>query len=168
MTSSRCWADGDAYLTRSRCSTPIGLALLGLGVLKGIYDLVVHPLHIADDTVLIFVSGLIIATLGAARRPDRPLPQHRLSGSATASGRRHHDAVTGMTYGDGVYETAGTDCEITLSEGPAGAAGQDTGDAAALDSVRGLVLFNRAKVACDCVHKGNEPPPLASCVTDSS
>jgi hypothetical protein len=24
---------------------------------------VVHPVHIADDTVLIFVSGLIVATL---------------------------------------------------------------------------------------------------------
>ena len=52
------------YFNPLKVLMPIALALLGLGVLKGIYDLVVHPVHIADDTVLIFVSGLIIATLG--------------------------------------------------------------------------------------------------------
>jgi len=51
------------YFNPLKVLMPIALALLGLGVLKGIYDLVVHPVHIADDTVLIFVSGLIIATL---------------------------------------------------------------------------------------------------------
>ncbi|MCW2906428.1 MAG: hypothetical protein JWL68_1217, partial [Actinomycetia bacterium] len=29
----------------------------------GAYDLAAHPVHIAGDTVLIFLSGLIIATL---------------------------------------------------------------------------------------------------------
>jgi len=42
---------------------PPALLLLGLGAGKGIYDLVVHPLHIANDTLLIFVTGLIIAVL---------------------------------------------------------------------------------------------------------
>jgi hypothetical protein len=42
---------------------PIALALLGLGAAKAVYDVVVHPFHVADDTVLVFVSGLIIATL---------------------------------------------------------------------------------------------------------
>jgi hypothetical protein len=42
---------------------PVALVLLGLGFAKGIYDTVVHPLHIATDTVLIFMSGLIIASL---------------------------------------------------------------------------------------------------------
>jgi polyisoprenyl-phosphate glycosyltransferase len=52
------------YFNPLKVLMPIALTLLGLGVLKGIFDLVVHPVHIADDTVLIFVSGLIIATLG--------------------------------------------------------------------------------------------------------
>jgi polyisoprenyl-phosphate glycosyltransferase len=51
------------YFNPLKVLMPIALVLLGVGVLKGVYDLVVHPLHIADDTVLIFVSGLIIATL---------------------------------------------------------------------------------------------------------
>jgi polyisoprenyl-phosphate glycosyltransferase len=42
---------------------PIALVLLGLGTAKSVYDIVVHPLHVADDTVLIFVSGLTIATV---------------------------------------------------------------------------------------------------------
>jgi hypothetical protein len=42
---------------------PVALFLLGLGVAKGIYDQIVHPLLFAINTVLIFVSGLIIATL---------------------------------------------------------------------------------------------------------
>jgi hypothetical protein len=52
------------YFNPLKVLMPIALTLLGVGVLKGIFDLVVHPVHIADDTVLIFVSGLIIATLG--------------------------------------------------------------------------------------------------------
>jgi len=51
------------YFNPLKVLMPIALALLGLGVLKGIYDLVVHPVHIAADTILIFVSGLIIFTL---------------------------------------------------------------------------------------------------------
>ncbi len=43
---------------------PVALSLLGLGVGKGIYDLVVHPLRFAVNTVLIFLTGLIIASLG--------------------------------------------------------------------------------------------------------
>ena len=39
------------------------LFLLGLGAGKGIYDLVVHPLHFANDTLLIFVTGMILASL---------------------------------------------------------------------------------------------------------
>ncbi len=51
------------YFNPLKVLMPIALALLSLGAAKGLYDLVVHPVHIADDTVLIFVSGLIIATL---------------------------------------------------------------------------------------------------------
>ena len=39
------------------------LFLLGLGIVKGIYDMVVHPLFFAVNTVLIFVTGLLIASL---------------------------------------------------------------------------------------------------------
>ena len=42
---------------------PLALTLLGIGIAKGIFDLVVHPLRFAVNTVLIFVTGLIIASL---------------------------------------------------------------------------------------------------------
>jgi len=42
---------------------PPALVLLGLGVGKGIYDMAVHPWRFAADTVLIFLTGLIIASL---------------------------------------------------------------------------------------------------------
>ncbi|MDQ2816226.1 MAG: glycosyltransferase family 2 protein [Actinomycetota bacterium] len=45
------------------CVTTITLLLLVLGFLKGIYDLVVHPLHFANDTILIFVTGMILASM---------------------------------------------------------------------------------------------------------
>jgi len=43
---------------------PVALSLLGLGLAKGIFDIVVHPLRFAVNTVLIFLTGLIIASLG--------------------------------------------------------------------------------------------------------
>ena len=51
------------YFNPLKVLMPPALLLLGLGAGKGIYDLVVHPLHIANDTLLIFVTGLIIAVL---------------------------------------------------------------------------------------------------------
>ena len=51
------------YFNPLKVLMPLALFLIVLGVAKGIYDMVVHPLLFADDTVLIFVSGLIIATL---------------------------------------------------------------------------------------------------------
>ena len=39
------------------------LFLLALGFAKGIYDQFAHPLHFAANTILIFVSGLIIGSL---------------------------------------------------------------------------------------------------------
>jgi polyisoprenyl-phosphate glycosyltransferase len=42
---------------------PVALALLGLGIAKGIFDMVVHPLLFAVNTVLIFVTGLLVASL---------------------------------------------------------------------------------------------------------
>ena len=51
------------YFNPLKVLMPVALILVGTGIAKGIYDMVVHPLHFAADTVLIFLSGLIIATL---------------------------------------------------------------------------------------------------------
>jgi polyisoprenyl-phosphate glycosyltransferase len=51
------------YFNPLKVLMPVALLLLGLGVVKGIYDMVVHPLSFAVNTVLIFVTGLIIASL---------------------------------------------------------------------------------------------------------
>ena len=51
------------YFNPLKVLMPVALFLLGLGVAKGIFDMVVHPLLFAVNTVLIFVSGLIIASL---------------------------------------------------------------------------------------------------------
>jgi polyisoprenyl-phosphate glycosyltransferase len=52
------------YFNPLKVLMPVALVLLGLGIGKGIYDVAAHPFHIAIDTVLVFVAGLIIATLG--------------------------------------------------------------------------------------------------------
>ena len=51
------------YFNPLKVLMPVGLFLLGLGIAKGIFDIVVHPLLFAVNTVLIFVSGLLIASL---------------------------------------------------------------------------------------------------------
>jgi polyisoprenyl-phosphate glycosyltransferase len=51
------------YFNPLKVLMPLALVLLGLGIAKGIYDVAAHPFRVADDTVLIFVSGLIIASL---------------------------------------------------------------------------------------------------------
>ena len=51
------------YFNPLKVLMPVALFLLCLGVLKGIYDMVVHPLYFAINTVLIFVTGLIIASM---------------------------------------------------------------------------------------------------------
>jgi polyisoprenyl-phosphate glycosyltransferase len=51
------------YFNPLKVLMPVALALLALGIAKGIYDMVVHPLLFSINTVLIFVSGLIIASL---------------------------------------------------------------------------------------------------------
>jgi len=51
------------YFNPLKVLMPPALFLLTLGIAKGIYDLVVHPLHFANDTILIFVTGLILASL---------------------------------------------------------------------------------------------------------
>jgi glycosyltransferase involved in cell wall biosynthesis len=51
------------YFNPLKVLMPVALFLIGLGIAKGIYDMVVHPFLFAVNTVLIFVSGLIIASL---------------------------------------------------------------------------------------------------------
>ncbi len=51
------------YFNPLKVLMPVALFLLALGVAKGIFDQVVHPFLFAVNTVLIFVSGLITATL---------------------------------------------------------------------------------------------------------
>jgi polyisoprenyl-phosphate glycosyltransferase len=51
------------YFNPLKVLMPVALTLLVLGVGKGIYDVAAHPFHIASDTVLTFVAGLIIVTL---------------------------------------------------------------------------------------------------------
>ncbi len=51
------------YFNPLKVLMPVALFLLGLGVVKGIFDVAVHPFKIADDTVLIFVTGLVIGSM---------------------------------------------------------------------------------------------------------
>ncbi len=51
------------YFNPLKVLMPPALWLVTIGFGKGIYDLAMHPLRIAGDTVLIFLSGLIIGAL---------------------------------------------------------------------------------------------------------
>ena len=51
------------YFNPLKVLMPVALFLLGLGVAKGIYDLAAHPFRLAIDTILVFVTGLLIASL---------------------------------------------------------------------------------------------------------
>jgi len=51
------------YFNPLKVLMPVALTLLSIGIAKGIFDLAVHPLRVAVNTVLIFVTGLIIASL---------------------------------------------------------------------------------------------------------
>jgi glycosyltransferase involved in cell wall biosynthesis len=51
------------YFNPIKVLLPPALWLIGIGVVKGIYDLISHPFKIAEDTILLFLSGLIIASL---------------------------------------------------------------------------------------------------------
>jgi glycosyltransferase involved in cell wall biosynthesis len=51
------------YFNPLKVLMPLALFLLVLGTAKGVFDMVVHPLLFAVNTVLILVAGLIIASL---------------------------------------------------------------------------------------------------------
>jgi glycosyltransferase involved in cell wall biosynthesis len=51
------------YFNPLKVLMPPALTLLAIGALKAIYDVSVHPVHIAEDTVLIVITGLLIGSL---------------------------------------------------------------------------------------------------------
>jgi glycosyltransferase involved in cell wall biosynthesis len=51
------------YFNPLKALMPLALTLLGIGIVKGIFDVSLHPVKIATDTVLVFVTGLLIASL---------------------------------------------------------------------------------------------------------
>ncbi len=51
------------YFNPLKLLMPPALWLIGIGVAKGIFDMVVHPFRFATNTVLIFLTGLIVASL---------------------------------------------------------------------------------------------------------
>jgi len=51
------------YFNPLKVLMPLALALLGIGFIKAIYDVSANHFKIATDTVLVFVTGLLIASL---------------------------------------------------------------------------------------------------------
>jgi glycosyltransferase involved in cell wall biosynthesis len=51
------------YFNPLKALLPLALTLLGIGVVKGIYDVSTHDFKIATDTVLVFITGLLIASI---------------------------------------------------------------------------------------------------------
>jgi glycosyltransferase involved in cell wall biosynthesis len=51
------------YFNPLKVLMPPALWLIGLGVAKGVFDMVVHPVRFANNTVMIFVTGLIIGSM---------------------------------------------------------------------------------------------------------
>jgi glycosyltransferase involved in cell wall biosynthesis len=51
------------YFNPLKAMMPLALSLLAIGVTKGIVDLAVHPWRLATNTVLVFLTGLIIGSL---------------------------------------------------------------------------------------------------------
>ncbi len=51
------------YFNPLKALMPLALTLIGIGIGKGIYDIAFHPVRLATNTILVFLSGLIIASL---------------------------------------------------------------------------------------------------------
>ena len=51
------------YFNPLKVLMPLALTLTGIGVALGLFDVIAHPFRIAVDTVLVFVTGLIIASM---------------------------------------------------------------------------------------------------------
>jgi glycosyltransferase involved in cell wall biosynthesis len=51
------------YFNPLKALMPLALTLVGVGIAKGIVDIALHPVRLATNTVLVFLTGLIIASL---------------------------------------------------------------------------------------------------------
>jgi glycosyltransferase involved in cell wall biosynthesis len=51
------------YFNPLKVLMPLALTLLAVGAAKAVYDVAEHPVHIAEDTVLTVITGLIIGSL---------------------------------------------------------------------------------------------------------
>jgi glycosyltransferase involved in cell wall biosynthesis len=51
------------YFNPIKVLMPIALTLLGVGALKAIYDIAAHPVRVAINTLLLLVTGLLIASV---------------------------------------------------------------------------------------------------------
>jgi glycosyltransferase involved in cell wall biosynthesis len=51
------------YFNPLKVLMPLALTLLAIGAVKAVYDVAAHPVHIAQDTVLTVITGLIIGSL---------------------------------------------------------------------------------------------------------
>lgn len=51
------------YFNPIKVLLPPALWLIGIGVVKAVYDLAAHPFRVAENTILLFLTGLIIASL---------------------------------------------------------------------------------------------------------
>ena len=51
------------YFNPLKALMPLALTLVGVGIAKGIVDVALHPVRLATNTVLVFLTGLIIASL---------------------------------------------------------------------------------------------------------
>ncbi|WP_432993502.1 glycosyltransferase family 2 protein [Dactylosporangium sp. CA-233914] len=51
------------YFNPLKALMPLALLLLALGAAKSVVDVVVHPVRVATNTVMLFLTGLIIASL---------------------------------------------------------------------------------------------------------
>jgi hypothetical protein len=51
------------YFNPIKALMPLALWLLAIGVVKAVVDIAVHPVRLATNTVLVFLTGLIIGSL---------------------------------------------------------------------------------------------------------
>ncbi len=51
------------YFNPLKAMMPLALTLVAIGIGKGIYDIAAHPVRLATNTILIFLTGLIIGSL---------------------------------------------------------------------------------------------------------
>ncbi|HEY8728685.1 MAG TPA: glycosyltransferase family 2 protein, partial [Acidothermaceae bacterium] len=51
------------YFNPLKVLMPVALWLLGIGFVKGIFDVVRYHFHVTTNTVLLFVTGLIIGAV---------------------------------------------------------------------------------------------------------